>query len=70
LTQTLLALGIGTWYDLYMTKTQTPKSTFKSFDGSVIEVLPNGQAVRHGVTGRMLLTEVGGAFVRYLEEGE
>lgn len=44
--------------------------TFKSFDGSTIQVLANGQAVRLGVTGRMLLTRVGGEFVRYLREDE
>lgn len=56
-----------------MTKTKTPEVTqsFRSpIDRALIEVLSNGQAIRHGVTGRMLLTEVGGKFVRYLGEGE
>lgn len=56
-----------------MTQTQTAPSTvktFKSFDGSTIEVLDNGQAIRRGVTGRMLLTEVGGQFICYLDTYE
>ena len=48
----------------------TITQTFRSFDGSTIHVLANGQAVRMGVTGAMLLTEVGGEFVRYLSDVE
>lgn len=44
--------------------------TFRSFDGSTIHCLADGQAVRCGITGRMLLTEVGGDFVRYLGDDE
>jgi hypothetical protein len=40
--------------------------SFGSFDGSTVDVLEDGSAVRHGVTGSMLLTGVGGVFVRYL----
>lgn len=42
---------------------------FKSFDGSTIFVLNNGTAVRHGITGRMLVLD-NGQFVRYLDDDE
>lgn len=48
----------------------TITGSFKSFDGSTVLSLSNGQAVRDGITGRMLLTEVGGEFVRYLADDE
>jgi hypothetical protein len=44
--------------------------SFRSFDGSTISVLADGRAIRSGITGRMLLTSVGGEFVRYLADGE
>lgn len=46
------------------------RTTFRSFDGSTITVLADGRAIRTGITGRMLMTKVGGEFVRYLEDGE
>lgn len=45
-------------------------NSFKSFDGSTLFVLADGTAVRHGILGRMLLTEVGGKFVRFLADDE
>lgn len=57
-----------------MSATASPFRAVRIFrsciDRSVIHVLDNGMAVRHGITGRMLLTEVGGKFVRYLDDDE
>jgi hypothetical protein len=45
--------------------------SFKSpVDGARIDVLANGQAIRSNWIGRMLLTEVGGEFIRYLSDEE
>lgn len=42
---------------------------YRSFDGAVLYPLADGRCIRVGRTGVMLLTRVGGAFVRYLDSG-
>jgi hypothetical protein len=38
--------------------------------GAMIHVLDDGRAIRMSITGPMLLTGVGGDFVRYLSDDE
>jgi hypothetical protein len=43
--------------------------TFPGY-GAMVHVLADGRAIRMSITGPMMLTSVGGDFVRYLSDDE
>ena len=50
----------------------TPFAVVRTFPGygAMVHLLSDGRAIRMSITGPMMLTSVGGDFVRYLSDDE